>query len=84
MKYFIILLAVSSVLFSANAKELSKKEKEKIALEKAMQEEKKFAKEQKFYQGSAYDLKAQEVDASSLDNIESIVPEDDFDMDDVY
>ena len=81
MKQILLLLMISSIsLFSQNLQE----KKENQALQKAIDSEKKFAKEQKFYQGSEYDLKSQEVDMSSLDNIKVVEPSDDFDMDDVY
>jgi len=54
------------------------------ALKKAIEDEKRFANEQKFYQGSEYDLKSKEINEDSLKNIEIIEPENDFDMDDVY
>ena len=58
--------------------------KAQIELEKQMEREKKYAKEQRFYQGSEYDLSSFEVDKSSLDSIPLIEPDYDFDMDDVY
>jgi carbohydrate-binding DOMON domain-containing protein len=61
---------------------ISKKEDE--ALKKQMEREKKYAREQVFYQGSEYDLSSFEVDKSSLDKIPLIEPDYDFDMDDVY
>ena len=85
MKYILILLMISSVSLTAKDNHIEqKKQKEKKAVQKAMEEEKKFAKEQKFYQGSEYNLKNQEIDPSSLEGINIIEPEDDFDMDDVY
>jgi len=52
--------------------------KEQIELEK------KYAKEQKFYQGDEYDLKAVEINKKSLENIPVIEPDYDFDITDVY
>jgi len=49
-----------------------------------MEREKKYAKEQKFYQGDAYDLKAHEVDPNSLPDVPVIEPDYDFDITDVY
>jgi len=54
--------------------------KSKDAIQKAIEKEKKFAKEQKFYQGDEYDLKSEEIDPSIIDAIPSIEPENDFDM----
>jgi hypothetical protein len=53
-------------------------------LKEQMEREKKYAKEQKFYQGDEYDLKAVEVDPATLDSIEAIEPDYDFDITDVY
>jgi hypothetical protein len=53
-------------------------------LKEQMEREKKYAKEQKFYQGDEYDLKAVEVDPAVLDSIEAIEPDYDFDITDVY
>jgi len=49
-----------------------------------MERENKYAKEQKFYQGKEYDLKAVEVNPDSLDHIPVIEPDYDFDITDVY
>jgi len=49
-----------------------------------MERENKYAKEQKFYQGNEYDLKAVEVNPDSLDHIPVIEPDYDFDITDVY
>jgi Ni/Co efflux regulator RcnB len=53
-------------------------------IKEQMEREKKYAKEQKFYQGDAYDLKAHEVDPNSLPDVPVIEPDDDFDITDVY
>jgi len=60
--------------------------KQKIAekIKEQMELEKKYAKEQKFYQGDAYDLKAHEVDPNSLPDVPTIEPDYDFDITDVY
>jgi hypothetical protein len=49
-----------------------------------MEREKKFAKEQKFYQGDEYDFSAEKVDPKDVDSVPEIEPENDFDMTDVY
>ncbi len=49
-----------------------------------IEREKKYAKEQKFYQGDEYDLKAHEVDPNALSDVPVIEPDDDFDITDVY
>ena len=65
----------------------TKNEKEKRVAEQVkeqMKKEQKYAKEQIFYQGDDYDLKAHEVDPNALADVPVIEPELDFDMDDVY
>ncbi len=49
-------------------------------LAKAIAKEKKFQKEQKFYQGEEYNLSEHEVDPSSLEKIKVIEPEYDYEM----
>ncbi|AKF25390.1 hypothetical protein YH65_08310 [Sulfurovum lithotrophicum] len=55
--------------------------KTKEAVKKAMELEKKYAKEQRFYQGSEYDLKSKEFDPETLKKVPAIEPDYDFDMD---
>ena len=62
----------------------SSESKAQIQLEKQMEREKKYAKEQRFYQGSEFDLSSFEIDKSSLDDIPLLEPDYDFNMDDVY
>jgi hypothetical protein len=59
-----------------------KKVEEKI--KEQMEREKKYAKEQRFYQGDEYDLKSHEVDPNSLPDVPVIEPDYDFDITDVY
>jgi len=73
-----IVLTLFVLFFITHAQDLKKKEQE--AIKKAIEKEKQFAKEQKFYQGSDYDLKGEEVDPSVVDNIPYQEPENDFDM----
>ena len=49
-----------------------------------MKREEKYAREQRFYQGSDYNLSEHEVDPASLSSVPAIEPEYDFDIDDVY
>jgi len=65
-----------------NVTDKKKKLAEKI--KKQMELEEKYAKEQRFYQGDEYDLKAHEVDPNSLPDVPVIEPDDDFDITDVY
>ncbi|WP_457750011.1 hypothetical protein [Sulfurimonas sp.] len=85
-----ILLAVIFIglhVMALNGESL-KVEKKKDVVQKHIQEqiqrEKKYAKEQRFYQGKDYNLSAVKVDQSDLDSIPIIEPENDFDMTDVY
>ncbi|QFR44025.1 hypothetical protein CVO_00660 [Sulfurimonas sp. CVO] len=84
MKYILILFMILSVSLIAEEKiDTQSEQKMDKALEEALEQEKKFAKEQKFYQGDEYDLDSHKVDSSSLENI--TVPEPiDFDMDKAY
>jgi len=54
------------------------------AIKEQIEREKKYAKEQKFYQGDEYDLDVHKVDPKTLEKIPTIEPEYDFDMTDVY
>jgi len=62
----------------------SKKKLLEQKIKEQMEREKKYAKEQKFYQGDAYDLKSHEVDPNSLPDVPTIEPDYDFDITDVY
>jgi len=68
-----------------SAQNLSKEEMLKQKhIKEQLEREKKFAQEQKFYQGDEYDLSEEEVDPKDLETIPTIEPENDFDMTDVY
>ena len=56
----------------------------KQELKKQMEREKKYAREQTFYQGDEYNLSASEVNQKSLSSIQAIEPDYDFNMDDAY
>lgn len=75
-KFFILLLLVCSSVLVASSNDATKE-----ALKKAMEQEKKFAQEQKFYTVDEYDFKGAEVDPKSLDGIKALEPDYDFDMD---
>jgi uncharacterized membrane protein len=53
-------------------------------IQEQLEKEKKFAQEQKFYQGDEYDFSEQEIDPKDVETIPTIEPENDFDMTDVY
>ena len=82
MKYLLITIILLTTQLNAQNAQVSKKEKE--ALKKALEAEAKYAREQKFYSGSEYDLKSKEVDPETIKHVKPIEPENDFDMDDVY
>ena len=83
-----IIISICVILIVSFAQDNNKTINDKnVRLKKQMQKnveaEKKFAKEQKFYQGSEYNLKAHEVNPESLKDIK-VMPVDDLDMDNVY
>jgi len=53
-------------------------------LQEQIKREKKYAKEQKFYQGDEYNLSEHEVNPNVLKDIPVIEPDYDFDITDVY
>ncbi len=63
---------------------ISKDARLKKELQEQMEREKKYAKEQKFYQGDEYNLSEHEVDPDALKDIPVIEPDYDFDITDVY
>ncbi len=88
---FLLLIGVLSVTLQAaektNASHTKKtasgnvsKARTEAQIKKQMEKEKKFAKEQKFYQADEYDFKGVQVDQQSVKNIKAIEPEYDFDM----
>ena len=89
MRYIFILLTILSASLLANDTKLSNKEK--TAINKIIEQENQFAKEQKFYQADEYDFKSMEVDKKTIKHLgEKSIGEqideanEDFDMDDVY
>ncbi|WP_373000989.1 hypothetical protein [Sulfurimonas sp.] len=60
---FILVLIINSFLFAADAKQETKIDKE---IQKQMEREKKYAKEQIFYQAKDYDLKSFEVNVDAI------------------
>lgn len=66
---FMLILIINSFLFAVDAKQKTKMEKE---IHKQMEREKKYAKEQTFYQAKDYDLKSFEVNADAIKAIPDI------------
>ncbi len=62
----------------------AKKLREQQQVKEQMEREKKYAKEQRFYQGDEYDLSSSEVDQNNLADVPHLQPDYDFSMDDVY
>ena len=90
MKKVISLLFLSNILLMASDIDVNdvniNKQKDKILkkqLKKAMDDEKKYAKEQMFYNQYSYDFKGSEVNQDSLKHIEDLEM-DELDMDSVY
>ncbi len=91
--FFSFLVLIYSITLNANEVDTNKTNpnaetnataKAKKQLQKQIEREKKFAKEKTFYQGADYDFSYAEIDPSSLDSIEVIEPDLEFNMDDVY
>jgi len=83
MKYILLMLVCFNLAFASNQNSSSKNKILKEQMKKNIEQEKKFAKEQKFYQGDEYNLKAHEVNPDSLKTTPELEV-DDLDMDDVY
>lgn len=60
-----------------------KKNRIEQQIQKEIEKEKKYSKEQTFYQTKDYDLKGAEINEDSLSTLPEL-EEDDFDMDAVY
>jgi hypothetical protein len=84
-KILLFTFLFSSLLFASNKDNIEAKKKLLLEkqIQKEMEKEKKYAKEQRFYQGENYDLKGSEVNKESLKHLKEIEV-DDLDMDDVY
>jgi len=65
---------------SADSNQSVKKDKVEKQVQEQMKREKKYAKEQKFYQGSDYNLSTFEIDEDSLPDVPALEPDYDFDM----
>jgi uncharacterized protein HemX len=89
MKKLLSFLVVGATLLFASGQEQNESkdhnktttQKNKSALDKAIEKEKKYAQEQRFYFGKEYNLKAEEVDPETVKKVPVIEPEYDFDMD---
>jgi len=93
MRYLIISLFLFTItlldakevlILDKNKTDLNSINLEQLNIEKAIKQEEKFKKEQKFYLGDDYNLSEHKIDPKSLDKIKPIEPDYDFDMTDVY
>ena len=88
MRRLLLFVVIANVIGagSVSAKKIEKKDENLTQknIQKAMEQEKKFAKEQRFYHGKEYDLKSKEVDEKTIQSVPSIEPDYDFDITDVY
>ncbi len=87
MKKILLPLFLGSFFLTLHAQENNstiKAEIRKKQVQEQIEREKKYAKEQVFYQGDDYNLSEAEVDKKSLSGISVMKPDYDFDMDNVY
>ena len=94
MKKIVILVLSMIILYAENNQSIQnetkqksidsnqsvKKDKVEKQVQEQMEREKKYAKEQTFYQGSDYNLSAFEVEEDSLPDVPALEPDYDFDM----
>ncbi|MCD6172995.1 MAG: hypothetical protein J7J96_04275 [Sulfurimonas sp.] len=86
MNFFMtFILIFSSLLLASDSVSTDKEKQERLEkqIQIEMEREKKYAKEQTFYQQGNYDLKGSEVNKDSLSTLPDL-EEDEFDMDSVY
>ncbi|MCD4667336.1 MAG: hypothetical protein K8R44_01870 [Sulfurimonas sp.] len=79
------ILIFSSLLLASDSASTDKEKKERLEkqIKIEMEREKKYAKEQTFYQQHNYDLKGSEVNKDSLSSLPEL-EEDEFNIDSVY
>ena len=73
---FTILLIPFSLLSAGESKSETNSSIVELELQKAIEQEKKFAKEQKFYDAKTYDFKGAEINKASLKNVPLIEMDD--------
>jgi len=79
----VIFLSIS-IFLALSAKDVNDEALKAKHLKEQIEREKLYAKEQKFYQGSEYNLSEHQVDKALVDKVPKIEPDYDFDMTDVY
>ena len=73
---FLVSIAFVTALTANNDNNITKKSiRIQKAVQRAMEKEKKYAKEQKFYNADEYDFKGAEIDPATLKDIENIEPD---------
>jgi len=77
IKLFLMLTTLSMTVSATADKNITAYKKEIIQkqIEKQMAREKKYAREQRFYQGDEYDFKSKEIDPETLKDIKPIEPD---------
>ena len=73
----LIISVIGVTLLAASDSNSSSTKKERIqkAVQKEIEKEKKYAKEQRFYNADEYDFKAKEIDPETLKSIEAVEPD---------
>jgi hypothetical protein len=82
VKFTLLILLSTTILFSDSNKTDNSTINDNI--KKAIEKEKQYKAEQKFYMGEDYNLTEHEVNPKTLDKVPTIEPEDDFDITDLY
>lgn len=84
-KIMILAIVLNSFLWASGSDESDEEKKKRTErqIQIEMEREKKFSREQTFYQGKDYDLKGAEVNEDTVESLTEI-PVDNLDMNDVY
>ncbi|WP_373031839.1 hypothetical protein [Sulfurovum sp.] len=77
---FVILSFTTVLLYSSENNRTKDENQTKEAINKAMEKEKEYAREQRFYNADEYDFKGAQVDPKTLEKIPVLEPDYDFDM----
>ncbi len=83
MKKILMCVILLNLFLFASDVDLEKEKRTKEAIEKAIQKEKLYAKEKKFYDYNSYDFNDSKVNEKSIPTLPEIEVND-LDMDDVY
>jgi DNA invertase Pin-like site-specific DNA recombinase len=75
LKLFTAVMLSGGILAAAPSERNDSAARTRAAVAKAMEKEKKYAREQKFYQSDEYDFKGAEVDPSTLKNVPVVTPD---------